>query len=102
MDEHIFCEYEPIIRYSLDYVGFNGAVSIIPGLHPTFIYVLSKYRKDCVIDTDASLLTILIQTKPIIIYPTTIYTIVDQVNLIHPNSIQNLGSILSDILIYVR
>lgn len=98
MDEDIFNEYEPIIRYSLEYVGFEESVLVLPSAHPTFLYVVSKYRKDCIVDIDVQLLNILLPIKPIIVYPSNQYRLVNRINLAHPNSIETLGLTLSDIL----
>ena len=101
MDDASFKEYEPIIRYSLDCVGFEESVIVLPSLS-TFLYVYTKYRKDCIVDTNSNLLTILLPYRPLILYPGPMYTVIGKVDLAQPDSIKSLGLLLSEVLICSR
>lgn len=103
MREEAFYEYRHIIQYSLDLTGFDERISILNGLHPTYIYIMSRYRKDCVIDVDQQLLTVLLPIKPIIL-PSHIpyYSVVGRANLAQPSDIEMLGTMLVDVLTGLR
>lgn len=103
MREDAFEEYKTIIECSLDLVGFDIPVNIINGLHPTFVFVLSTYRKDCIVDTDRHLLSILLPARDLITYPPyPYYSVVGQFNLAQPENIELFGLLLSDVLIGAR
>lgn len=103
MREEAFLEYKCIIQYSLEVNDFDDHVSILNGLHPTFIHILSRYRKDCIIDADQQLLTVLLPIKPIML-PSLMpfYSVIGRVNLAHPSDIEALGAILIDVLTGIR
>lgn len=103
MREEAFVEYKTIIEWSLDIVGFTVPVSIQNGLHPTFLFVLSKYRKDCIVDTEDHLMTVLLPVRNIIVYPPyPYYSVVGRVNLAQPDDLELLGLLLSDVLVGAR
>ena len=103
MQEDAFGEYKAIIECSLDIVGFDAPFSIQNGLHPSFVFVLSRYRKDCIVDTDQHQMTILLPVRDIIIYPPyPYYSVVGRVNLAQPEDLELLGLLLSDVLLGAR
>ena len=103
MREDAFVEYKAIIECSLDIVGFDIPVNIQNGIHPSFIFILSKYRKDCIVDTDDHQLTILLPVRSLIVYPPyPYYSVVGKVNLARPGDIELLGLLLSDVLLGAR
>jgi hypothetical protein len=102
MQEDAFVEYKTIIEYSLGIVGFNIPVSIQYGIHPSFVFVLSKYRKDCIVDTENHFMTVLLPVRSIIVYPYPYYSVVGRVDLAKPDDLELLGLLLSDVLIGAR
>lgn len=103
MHEDAFVEYKTIIEYSLEIVGFDIPVSIQNGIHPTFLFVLSRYRKDCIVDTEDHLMTVLLPIRNLIIYPPyPYYSVVGRVDIARPDDLELLGLLLSDVLTGAR
>lgn len=103
MREEAFVEYKAIIEYSLDIVGFDTPVSIQNGIHPSFLFVLSRYRKDCIVDTEDQLMTVLLPVRNLIVYPIyPYYSVVGKVDLAKPDDLELLGLLLSDVLTGAR
>jgi len=99
MREDAFVEYKTIIEHSLDLVGYDQPVSVQNGIHPSFLFVLGRYRKDCIVDTEESLMTVLLPVRTIIIYPLyPYYSVVGRVNVARPDDLELLGLLLSDVL----